>query len=100
MGSDEIVGQSKVQREGFESPSWKDGAGAVEVDSSVPQQEVSLLLCALDRVTRGPCIPAVSRLSFISCLSPNLCQAEADMGTGVTSVWLPVRKLAKEKLSP
>lgn len=44
----------------------------------------------------GPCPGCLSS----PCLGPNLCQAEADTRTGVTSVWLPVRKLAKEKLFP
>lgn len=44
----------------------------------------------------GPCPGCLSS----PCLGPNLCQAEADARTGVTSVWLPVRKLVKEKLFP
>lgn len=57
-----------MQREGFWSQ--EDGAGAVEADSGRPQQEAGPLRYAPGRVTRGPCIPAVSRLPFISPPQP------------------------------
>lgn len=70
------------------------GAETAEVDSGAsspwPQREAAETL-VLPQPDTWP-LHTQLRPGCLSspCLGPNLCQAEADTGTGVTSVWLPI----------
>lgn len=56
------------QREGLGILDQKDGVEAAPAQPQLEGQPTAL--CALVCVTRGPCTPAVSRLSFISLPQP------------------------------
>lgn len=75
------------------------GGGRGGTQCSRPQQDILVALCALRPDTwslhTGPCPGCLSS----PCLGPNLCQAEADTGTGVTSIWLPGRNWPKKNSS-
>lgn len=75
------------------------GQGREDAQCYRPQQDILVALCALRPDTwslhTGPCPGCLSS----PCLGPNLCQAEADTGKGVTSIWLPGRNWPKKNSS-